>query len=213
MFDRRSRRRIIHAVRAENLTYLEDRALADLFDRVRAAERVRRPGVLIEAGCALGGSALVMARAKSRARPLYLYDVFGMIPPPTEEDGERVAERYREIAEGDSAGIGEDDVYYGYQPDLEDSVRRSFECHGMPVEHTLRPTEPVAVAHLDCDWYESVRTCLARIVPKLVPGGVLVVDDYWTWEGARRAVDEYFADRKGEFAFVEASRLHIVRSS
>jgi Macrocin-O-methyltransferase (TylF) len=179
---------------------------------------------MIEAGCALGGSALVMARAKSRARPLYLHDVFGMIPPPTEEDGERVAARYREIVEGVSEGIG-DDVYYGYQPDLERSIRRSFQRHGMPVERsrvtlvkglfedTLRPTEPVALAHLDCDWYESVTTCLERIVPLLVPGGVLVVDDYWTWDGARRAVDEFFAGRDRDFEFVEASRLHIVRST
>jgi asparagine synthase (glutamine-hydrolysing) len=71
---------------------------------------------------------------------------------------------------------------------------------------------PVAFVHIDGDWYESVMTCLTRLAPRLVPGGVLVIDDYDAWSGCRSAVDEYFADRRAEFAFVGKSRLHIVRA-
>ena len=78
---------VIRSVRSESLTYLNKAALMDLFDQVRLAEQHRRAGILIEAGCALGGSAIVMASAKSRTRPFYVYDVFGMIPPPSENDG------------------------------------------------------------------------------------------------------------------------------
>ena len=49
-----------------------------------------------------------------------------------------------------------------------------------------------------------------RLAPLLVPGGRLVLDDYHTWSGCRRAVDEYFAGRAG-FRMEHRSRLHVVR--
>ena len=64
-------------------------------------------------------------------------------------------------------------------------------------EDTIELDEPVALAHLDGDWYESTMTCLTRIAPLLVPGGRIVLDDYYKWSGCRAAVDEYFADRDG----------------
>jgi asparagine synthase (glutamine-hydrolysing) len=71
--------------------------------------------------------------------------------------------------------------------------------------------EPVALAHIDAAWYQSVRTCLERIEPKLSQGGVLVIDDYDQWSGCRKAVEEYFADKRDRYQFVRRSRLHIVR--
>jgi hypothetical protein len=53
-------------------------------------------------------------------------------------------------------------------------------------------------------------TCLTRIVPRLVAGGRIVLDDYYAWSGCQRAVDEYFAGRQG-FRFEHAARLHIVK--
>ena len=56
-------------------------------------------------------------------------------------------------------------------------------------------------------------TCLERIAPQLVVGGRLVIDDYGTWSGARDAVDDYFSDRRAEFAFESRARLHVVRTA
>jgi hypothetical protein len=78
---------VIGEVRRQKLTYLSVGALNDLFEAAVQADRSRRPGVFIEAGCALGGSAIVLAKAKQPQRPLFVHDVFGMIPPPNEEDG------------------------------------------------------------------------------------------------------------------------------
>jgi asparagine synthase (glutamine-hydrolysing) len=78
-------------------------------------------------------------------------------------------------------------------------------------EETLQIQEPVALAHIDCDWYDSVKVCLERVVPHLVRGGRLVIDDYVYWTGCKMAVDEYFANRRNEFAFVMKARLHIIR--
>jgi hypothetical protein len=56
----------------------------------------------------------------------------------------------------------------------------------------LAPAE-IAVLRLDTDWYESTRHELTHLYPRLAPGGVLIIDDYGYWAGARKAVDEYFA--------------------
>jgi O-methyltransferase len=75
---------------------------------------------------------------------------------------------------------------------------------------TIDLDEPVALAHLDGDWYESTMTCLTRIAPLLTPGGRIVLDDYHHWSGCRAAVDEYFAGRS-DFRFEPRARLHVVR--
>lgn len=120
-FGRTASSSVIEAVRRDSLTYVSEAALCDLRDQVKRLERRRAPGVLIEAGCALGGSAILMAATKSLSRPLYVYDVFGMIPAPSTKDGEDVHARYEVIRSGMSAGIG-GATYYGYEADLEAKV-------------------------------------------------------------------------------------------
>jgi hypothetical protein len=214
---------VVNRVSRRKLTYLPEAALHDLAAAVDATERAGLPGQLLECGTALGGSAIVMAAAKDPARRLRLFDMFGTIPPPTAKDGEKVQQRYESIARGESKGI-RGDVYYGYREDLLREVRRSFRRLGLPprknnvelvkgdFHDTLRIDHPVALAHLDGDWYESTLVCLERIVPHLVVGGRLVIDDYHFWEGCQQAVDEYFEGRAG-FLREQHERLHIVRTA
>jgi hypothetical protein len=214
-------REVVSAVRAEKLSYLSRPALADLARAVRLADRQGIPGVLIEAGTARGGSAIVMTAAKRTRRELRVYDVFGMIPPPTEDDGGDVHRRYATIASGKAVGPGSS-VYYGYEDDLRSEVVASFRRFGLDpdennvslvqgtFEETLIVDRQVALAHLDGDWYQSTMTCLERIVPRLSVGGRLVVDDYDAWSGCRRAVDEYFTSDRG-CVLEKRSRLHVVR--
>src|SRR5205085_2586157 len=65
------------------------------------------------------------------------------------------------------------------------------------VEDTIPAQAPdrLALLRLDTDWYESTRHELEHLYPRLAEGGVLIIDDYGHWDGARRAVDEYFATR------------------
>jgi asparagine synthase (glutamine-hydrolysing) len=213
---------VVRQVRKRRLTYLGYDALSDLHRAVRRTESARVPGIILEAGCALGGSLVVLGTAKRPERPLRAYDVFGMIPPPSEEDGPDIHARYRTVVGGEASGIG-GDRYYGYQDDLLGSVADTLRSFGLdPTSHridliqglfqeTLRVEEPVALAHIDADWYQSVRTCLERIEPHLSLGGSFVIDDYDHWSGCRKAVDEYFADKRVRYDFIRRSRLHIVR--
>jgi hypothetical protein len=214
-------RAVVDRVREEQLTFLSADNLAMLARLVTEIEQSARPGLIIEAGTALGGSAIAMAAAKSRRRPMYVYDVFATIPPPSEHDGPDVHQRYERIISGEAKGFG-DETYYGYREDLYAEVTSSFQRLGVPVdEHninlvkglfqdTIVLDEPVALAHLDGDWYESTMTCLERITPLLVPGGRIVLDDYFAWSGCRTAVDEYFADRPG-YLLEKRARMHVVR--
>lgn len=52
--------------------------------------------------------------------------------------------------------------------------------------------QSIALLRLDTDWYESTRHELIHLYPRLNPGGVLIIDDYGHWQGAREATDEYF---------------------
>lgn len=215
---------MIARVRQERLTYLDVDALADLARVTLEVEAAGRPGGLLEAGCALGGSALVIAAAKRPSRPMAVFDVFSTIPPPSAADGADVRERYAEITRGEASGIG-GDVYYGYRPNLLEEVVRTFARHGLSVESNAvrlvpglfqdtleQETGPVAMAHVDGDWYESVSVCLRAIAPRLVPGGRIVIDDYDHWSGCRRAVDEFLGTPAGGELVVERhARVHLVR--
>lgn len=213
---------MVWRVRQLRLSYLGLRALAELSQAVWQVERAGVPGSLIEAGCALGGSAITIAAAKQPQRPFSVYDTFELIPPPSEKDGADVHQRYEKIQSGAVQGI-RGDTYYGYLGDLRERVRENFRAVGIDMERqrvslvpglfedTLQPAGAVALAHLDCDWYDSVMTCLQRIVPCLPIGGILVVDDYQDWSGCRQAVDEYFADKQDQFVFTHQARLHIRR--
>ena len=56
--------------------------------------------------------------------------------------------------------------------------------------------EKISVLRLDTDWYESTKAELEELYPKLSNGGVLIIDDYGHWQGARKAVDEYFSSQQ-----------------
>jgi hypothetical protein len=65
-----------------------------------------------------------------------------------------------------------------------------------PVEQTVpehAPTE-IALLRLDTDWYASTKHELIHLYPRLETGGVLIIDDYGYWQGARQATDEYIAE-------------------
>lgn len=198
-------------VRARNLTYLRP-------ERLRALElcatEVNRQGVdgdFVECGVALGGSAVLLAECMGEGRTFHGYDVFGMIPAPTENDPPEVHQRFAVIASGQSQGIG-DETYYGYRDDLLDHVAATLAEFGHEVgervqlhpglfEETLHPAATVAVAHVDCDWYDPVQICLERLTPRLAAGGYLVLDDYFDYGGCQLATDD-FLERHPEFELV-----------
>jgi len=187
------------------LTYLSLAKIRNLEQCITDVKRRGIEGDLVEAGVALGGSAILMARQVEGGRRFHGYDVFEQIPAPSERDSEDAHRRYDVIAKGMSTGIA-GDPYYGYVSDLYRRVVQSFAARGLEVdgdriclhkglfESTLDLVEPVALAHIDCDWYNPVQLCLERLGGLLSPGGYLVLDDYHDYGGCAQATHEYLVE-------------------
>jgi len=172
-----------------------------LYDAVRYVVRNSIPGDIVECGVWRGGSALVAAltlRDMHAERPIWLYDTFEGMTPPTDLDVDRAGGRGADYIHQYG-----DDGKWCYA-DLAD-VRSTFAHHHInetalhfvqgDVLRTLPNTSPdqISILRLDTDWYESTKLELQLLYPKLSKGGVLIIDDYGYWEGSRVAVDEFFS--------------------
>jgi len=217
--------KVSQQVYQQKLSFLSVSALDELFKVVTENREKGVNGCIIEAGCALGGSAVVIASAKSPETSFYIYDTFNMIPPPSKKDGKDVHDFYEKIKAGGAPGI-RGSKYYAYVENLYEKVRKIFLDFNLDpilnnihliqgdILDTMQVDCPVSFAHIDCDWYSSVMTCLERIWPNLVIGGTLVVDDYYAWSGCREAVDEFLALRnKSEYTLIRKLRPHIIKRS
>ena len=163
------------------------------------------PGDIVECGVWRGGSmqaaALALLGAGVSDRDLHLFDTFEGMPPPTEHD-RRVGGG---AAAADLLATHSRDHKVWAVADLEDVQQGMSEVpypaervhfHKGMVEDTIPGNAPekISILRLDTDWYESTKHELEHLYQRLSPGGVLIIDDYGHWEGARKAVEEFFAD-------------------
>jgi O-methyltransferase len=183
-----------------------------LVDAVRYCAARNLPGAFAECGVWRGGSVLAMILTLQQLgvtdRDVYLFDTFEGMTAPTEEDVSALdppaLNTWRE-AQSESRRPWQE----LFNPELfsEEGVRAMLLETGYPserlhfvrgpVEETLPAGAPerLALLRLDTDWYESTRHELEHLFPRLESGGVLIVDDYGHWQGARQAVDEYFGSK------------------
>jgi O-methyltransferase len=166
--------------------------LRGLYRAVREAAAKGIQGDIVECGSAKGGSAALMALTARQARinrKVWVFDTFEGLPPPTSLD----------------------------DPDYHDAVALTGQCRGSMeeieslfgrleinnyqlvkglVQDTLRdpPVRQIAVLHLDVDWYEAMKTCLDQLWGLVSPGGIVQIDDYGFWAGARKATNEFMDD-------------------
>ena len=198
---------IIRAVRPWTMTGADK--IYALIQAVRYVARHRIPGDVVECGVWRGGSMQAVARtllsAGDTTRDLHLFDTYEGMPPPTDRDVRRSDER---TADELLATESRDESKVWAVATLED-VKDGFSRLPYPaervhfvkgkVEDTIpsHAPEQISILRLDTDWYESTKHELEHLYPRLSPGGVLLLDDYGYWEGAREAVDE-FLEQSGE---------------
>lgn len=166
------------------------------------------PGDLVECGVWMGGSAGLMALALRKFEPkgirkLHLFDSFEGLPSPSKKDGQK-AEEYWKSTEGSdhpnvARCVADAEVVRAF---LYQSLRIPPEqvvFHEGWFQNTLPLSEEalrqIAVLRLDGDWYDSTRICLEHLYDRVSPGGVILLDDYFCWEGCRKATDEFRAER------------------
>jgi O-methyltransferase len=161
------------------------------------------PGAIVECGVWRGGSMMAVALTLRRLggrRKLWLYDTYCGMTAPGTEDVDFQGRAAVELISGDSPQA----VLIRAESSLEE-VQGAMAQTGYPmeeitfvvgpVEKTIprQVPETIALLRLDTDWFESTRHELVYLWPRLSQGGVLIIDDYGDWAGAKRAVDEYFA--------------------
>ncbi|NTW49232.1 MAG: macrocin O-methyltransferase [Chlorobiales bacterium] len=177
-----------------------------VFSLVKAVEYVvsqNIPGEIVECGVWKGGSMMAVAktliRLKQTGKRLYLFDTFEGMPPAEDVDRNFRGENASRLMDA------QDQASWIWAIAQIDEVKKNMASTGYPpdkityikgkVEETIpgQAPEKIAILRLDTDWYESTKHELEYLYPRLSPGGVLIIDDYGHWAGAKKAVDEYIA--------------------
>jgi len=197
-----------------------------MYDGVDAVKYVLEhnvPGAFVESGVYDGHQQVIwcfsLMMSDKSDREIWMYDTFAGLVEPSKYDrtvagatlytmsAEEVAQEWKRNATGDAIGGS------SWCMCPLDNVRANITATGYPptllrfnvgdVRHTLaEPLQPnaapdkIAILRLDTDWYESTCAELSALYPRLVSGGILILDDYHHWDGQRRAADEYF-DKMG----------------
>jgi hypothetical protein len=190
----------------KNYTATSPERVQALVEAVKYIVQKNIAGALAECGVWRGGSAMAMAltlkHLGATEREIYLYDTFSGMTPPSQLD---ISFNGMLAQHTFSATQTSPDASNWYFAPLEE-VRNNVLGTGYPkekvrfitgkVEDTIPGTIPtrLALLRLDTDWYESTKHELTHLFPRLSPYGVLIIDDYGHWQGARRAVDEYLEE-------------------
>jgi O-methyltransferase len=192
--------------RVGRFTMSSPAAIAALCSAVRYVVTQGVPGDLVECGVCRAGSMMAVASTlreiESTDRTLWLYDTYaGMTAPSAVDirdlDGATPAPDF-------ASGCLENGGHRWANASLAEA-QSNMASTGYPserlryvagrVEDTIPGTAPeqVALLRLDTDFYDSTRHELEHLYPRLVGRGVLVLDDYGSWQGFRKAVDEFIA--------------------
>lgn len=187
---------------------------------LRYVEAREIPGSIVECGVWRGGN-LVLAglvrKEVSSRREIFAFDTFAGMTAPTEHDHKAVAEVNTVAKFEQLERDGHNEWCYASIEDVTANFARVVGKDAQlrtvkgPVQETL--TDPanipdqIAILRLDTDFYDSTKAEMEILYPRLQSGGILIVDDYGEWAGARKAVDEYFAN---EFVWLQRV-THTVR--
>jgi hypothetical protein len=213
--------------RVRGITATSPARIVGLMDAVEYIVKNGIPGPVVECGVWRGGSvvvaALTLLELGDTSRDIYLFDTFEGMSEPSERDRLADGTLVRNVLERTSR---QDDGSIWAMAAI-DVVRKNVLATGYPaekfhfikgrVEDTLPGSAPdqIALLRLDTDWYESTRHELAELYHRLRPGGVLILDDYGHWQGAREAVEEFFSNRpfKPLFGRMDETGRMIVKPS
>jgi O-methyltransferase len=205
--------------KARPFTMTSPARMAALVNAVDYISQNSIPGDIAECGVWRGGSMMTIALAllanKDTSRSLYLYDTFEGMSEPTGDD-----KSWNGVSAAEELARTPEKTGTWCYASIED-VRTNILSTGYPknkihlikgkVEETIPKTLPskLALLRLDTDWYESTRHELTHLYPLLQQKGILVIDDYGFWQGARKAVDEYFQHKIFLHRIDHTGRIHV----
>lgn len=213
--------KIFEYVRKHELSIVSDERL---FSTLMACAHVvtnKIEGDFVECGAYRGGNGILAADYFQRTgtnRIIWLFDTFTGMSAPTDLDvnyeGNSAKTKFLERQRD-----GFNDWMYATIEDVKENFSKAALLNsnvrfikGDVLETLKRDSLPekISVLRLDTDWYESTKLELEVCYPRLSSGGILIVDDYGSWGGAKKAVDEYFSTRpRPFFQYCDFSRVGV----
>jgi O-methyltransferase len=168
-------------------------------DNLQLAKRVKElRGCIVECGVWRGGMIAGLCRVLGADRRYYLLDSFKGLPPAQPIDGP-AAISYQQNTTAS--------YYYDNCTAPPEFATRAMQLAGAE-KFELKPgffdkslpqfklQEPIALLRLDADWYESTRLCLDYLFDRVATNGLIVIDDYYAWDGCSRALHDFLSQRK-----------------
>ncbi|MBI4947284.1 MAG: class I SAM-dependent methyltransferase [Bacteroidetes bacterium] len=210
--------------------------LVTLFQQVVFCERNKIEGCFVECGTWKGGAVGLMALANLKnntiRRHIHLFDSFEGIPEPDElVDGARALNEVRSV-KGETKGrlVAVKNLYETFADGigtLEINKKLMEEVIGYDKSFLhyhkgwFQDTVPkdaltvgkIAILRLDGDWYASTKVCLDHLFDNVVSGGFVIIDDYGTYEGCKKAVDEFMQSKniKSFLIHIDASARYFIK--
>ncbi len=204
--------KVLKICQSESLNISRERFLS-LFQSINYIYKNEIDGDIVECGVFRGGSAMMIAHAmlkfnKNENKNLWLYDTFDGMSNPSDYDVNILNQNAKEEMKKTSKKENMKDIWAYSKLDY---VKKNMIKTGLNekniiyvkglVEKTLDGNFPekISLLRLDTDFYESTKKELEILFPKLQSGGIIIIDDYGHWKGCKKAVDEYFVNKKNIF--------------
>ena len=158
-----------------------------------AEKAMNTPGDVVECGVWRGGMSAGMASILGKSKSYFLYDSFEGLPPAKEIDGE-AALNWQSDTKGEA--------YYenckaemGFAQEAMNKTGVKYSTIKGWFDDTVpnHQHDQISVLRLDGDWYDSTMVCLKHLYPKVVKDGIIIIDDYYTWDGCSKAVHDYLS--------------------
>lgn len=175
------------------------------FEETQRLNREKISGDFVELGVARGGAAALLSlgafdKEAPEKRRVYLFDSYEGLPEPGANDtleDNTTGDHVRPLPKGSCLGTLEDvhNTLFGafdLPKDRISFIKGWFE-NTVPVE--APKLGKIALLRIDGDWYESTKVCLDHLYDRVSPGGSVVIDDYLSCVGCKRAVDEFVINR------------------
>ncbi len=163
-------------------------------------------GCVIECGVWRGGMIAGIAEVLGKDRRYYLFDSFEGLPDAKEIDGPG--------ALAWQANKESSNYYDNCKAEMEWSQKAMQIAHASNTTFikglfddtvpAFQPKEPIAVLRLDGDWYDSTMVCLENLFPHVMAGGLIIIDDYYAWDGCSKALHDYLSRHKRSERIIQA---------
>ncbi len=190
-----------------------------IFTLIKAFEYINKfkiDGDFVECGVFTGGNIMIMKKLIEKNRlnkKIYAYDTFEGMTVPTSFDIKIDGTIAKKKFKKNWASCSLNQVKKNFK-EMKLNIRNIRFIKGK-VEQTLKIKKnlpkKISILRLDTDFYESTKSELEKLYPLLVDGGILIIDDYGSWLGSKKATDEYFAKKKIFMHFIDHSARMIIK--